>query len=260
MTITTAMQGVRTKQTKARRRRGARRTSYVRRSDEPRSNAGMRSYNALHKIKGVSCVILLGGESKRMGKDKAGVKISGKTLFSMVYEKVSPLFDEVMVSARDKNYDVARLMKKKAGTAPFRVVYDELPGRGPAIGLLSALKNARNVWVFAIGCDSPFPSPKLIRRLAKSKEGFDCVIPVHFNRLQTLFALYKKTCFAPLLSRIKKRGNPGLAEFIEKSPSIKVLYVTEKEIKKIDPAFESFMDADTPEELSLMKKKLEKGV
>ena len=143
---------------------------------------------------------------------------------------------------------------------PLRVVYDELGGRGPAIGLLSALKNARNAWVFAIGCDSPFPSPKLIRYLAKSGEGFDCVIPVHGGKLQTLFALYKKTCFAPLFSRIKKRGNSGLAGFIEKSPRLKVRRVTEEEIKKRDPGFESFMDADTPEELSLMKKKLKKGV
>ena len=211
------------------------------------------------RIKGVSCVILLGGESKRMGKDKAGVKLSGKTLFSMVYEKVSPLFDEVMVSARDKNYDVKKLMKKKATPLPFRVVYDELPGRGPAIGLLSALKNARNVWVFAIGCDSPFVNSRLIRCLAKSKEGFDCVIPVHGKRLQTLFALYKKTCFAPLFSRVKKSGSPGLAGFIEESASIKVRHVTEKEIKTTDPGFESFMDADTPEELSLMRKKIKKG-
>ena len=211
------------------------------------------------RIKNISCVILLGGESKRMGKDKAGVKISGKTLFSMVYEKVSPLFNEVMVSARDKNYDVKKLMKKKAGPLPFRVVYDELPGRGPAIGLLSALKNARNAWVFAIGCDSPFVNSRLIRCLAKRKEGFDCVIPVHGKRLQTLFALYKKTCFAPLFSRVKKRGSPGLAGFVEKSASIKVRYVTEKEIKKTDPGFESFMDVDTPEELSLMRKKIKNG-
>lgn len=220
----------------------------------------VRSKRVSRKIKGVSCVILLGGESKRMGKDKASIKISGKTLFSMVYEKVSPLFDEVMVSARDKNYDVKKLMKKKARHLPFRVVYDELPGRGPVIGLLSALKNARNGWVFAIGCDSPFPNPKLIRCLAKSRQGFDCVIPVHGKRLQTLFALYKKTCFAPLFSRLKKSGSPGLAELIEKSASIKVRYVTEKEIKTTDPGFESFTDADTPEELSLMKKKLKKGV
>jgi molybdopterin-guanine dinucleotide biosynthesis protein A len=210
-------------------------------------------------ISGVSCVVLAGGESRRMGRDKAQVKLAGSSLLERVLKVVYPLFDDVMLSRRDKKGDDKKgnsllSSERKSETVPFlsklssflsvRIIEDQLPGRGPAIGLCAALGQAKHPYVFAIACDMPFISSRLVESLVSDHLDYDVVVPVHENRLEPLCAVYSTACLEPLSERVRQ-GKRGLVSFIEKSSGLKVRRVKEQELGKIDPALRSFVDIDS---------------
>lgn len=197
-------------------------------------------------IKGVSCVILVGGESKRAGVDKAAIKLAGKSLLRRVHGVMKGIFQDIMISAHEagRRVDVdARVISDPDG----------LEGRGPALGVCGALKGALYPWVFVTACDMPMVSGKLTRYLAGLRGNYDCVVPIAGGKAQTLCALYRKTCL-PLLRRRVKAGRRSLAGFIEGTKTLKIRYVNEDELKKIAGGLKSFMDIDTPEDLDRAKK------
>jgi len=206
-------------------------------------------------IEGLSCVILVGGESRRIGSDKAQVEFKGKRLFRHVFEKISPLFSDIMISAHDRSYPTDTLGDIKAARLISDCIADK-GVRGPVLGLASALSEARNQWVFMTACDQPLIEPKLIRYLAGLREGFDCVVPVADGKVQSLFACFNKSCLPALRERIEKatiKKGRSLYGLLKEDQKIKVRYVTEVEIKKIDPELKSFIDIDTLDELAKLE-------
>jgi molybdopterin-guanine dinucleotide biosynthesis protein A len=207
-------------------------------------------------ISNVSCVILVGGESRRIGSDKARVVLGGKKLFSHVFEKLSPLFSDIMIGAHDSEYPIEELGDIKDA----RLITDRasnLDKRGPALGLCAALAEARNQWIFMTACDHPFIEPALVEYLATLRDDVDCVVPIIAGKFQPLFALYAKTCLDALNERVttatNKKGR-SLYDFLKETKGLRVRYVTEAEIEKIDPELKSFIDIDTNEELSVFEK------
>ncbi len=215
-------------------------------------------------IEGVSCVILVGGESRRIGSDKARVEFRGKKLFTRVFDKVAPLFTDLMISARDDKYSTDALGDIKGArlvTDYKTEVKDSRPRpgsrRGPIFGLCSALKEARNPWVFITACDHPMIEPRLIRYLATLQGGFDCVVPVSGGKAQPLFALFNRNCLTALQRRIEKataKKGLSLFGFLEDTEGLKVRYVAAEELGDIDPELKSFIDIDTMEELAEIEK------
>ncbi|MBI5598796.1 MAG: molybdenum cofactor guanylyltransferase [Deltaproteobacteria bacterium] len=199
-------------------------------------------------IKGVSCVILIGGESKRAGADKASIKLAGKSLLKRVHGVMKGIFPDIMVSAHEAGRGV---------DVDARVITDDpndgLKGRGPVLGVCGALTGAANPWVFVAACDAPMVKARLVRHLTGLRDGYDCVVPIAGGRTQTLCALYRKTCL-PLLKRRVKAGRMSLAGFLEGTRTLRIRYVGEDELKKIDRRLESFMDIDTPEDLDRIRK------
>jgi len=190
-------------------------------------------------IRDVSCVILIGGESKRMGADKAHVQLAGRTLIERVLATVMPLFDDVMISGRDNTVEIE-------GT---RFIKDRHAGRGPVIGLCAAMQEARHPYLFAIACDMPFVTTGLIEFLALSPDGYDVATPMRGGRPEPLCARYSATCLRGLEQRIRE-GKRGLVSFIENTHGLKVWRISEQELRKIDPDMRSFVDIDSADALA----------
>jgi molybdopterin-guanine dinucleotide biosynthesis protein A len=184
-------------------------------------------------ISGVSCVVLAGGESRRMGRDKAHVKLAGSSMLERVLKVVAPLFDDVMVSRKNKDGDIKGV----------RIIEDQLDGHGPVIGLCSALQQTRHPNVFVTACDMPFISAGLITHLISLHSGFDVVVPVRDGRPEPLFAVYSTACLDELLERVKQ-GNRGLTSFIRQT-DLRVHYVETQQLQQHDPALHSFVDVDS---------------
>lgn len=192
----------------------------------------------MQPIENCTAVILTGGESKRMGSDKAATELQGKTLLRHVIEKIEPLFSELMISVHELRTD----LKQKQ-------IIDDSEGRGPMVGIKRALEEAKTDWVFVIACDMPFVSTALIQQLANKRESFDAVVPYVHDRPQPLFGFYSKTCLAKMEARMKQ----GQRSMIRLLAELDTYMLSEKQVKLIDPELRSLMSLDTEEDVNKME-------
>ena len=89
----------------------------------------------------ISAIILCGGKSTRMGKDKAGLLIGKKTFLQQIEEHVSGA-DEVLLSVKDRR-DYPKI--------EARHIEDLEQDKGPLMGLCSALKECSHERVWGAG-------------------------------------------------------------------------------------------------------------
>jgi len=201
-------------------------------------------------IDDIACVVLVGGESRRMGEDKASLNLNGKAMVERVIEVVRPLFKLLYIGAHEDG------SLYKASGLP--VIVDTLAGRGPALGVCAALEEVSEEWVFIVSCDLPMLSAGVIKYLATLTEGFDAVVPLIGGRAQTTCAFYSRACLVPLSERVAagEKGGRSLTRFLEETEGLRVRYVTEAELGEIDPSTDSFIDVDTPGELEEAEERL----
>ncbi len=191
--------------------------------------------DAEHDITGV---ILVGGKSLRMGRDKAFLEIAGKPLFERVLSLFKEVFAEVLlVGDREERF---------AGYS-LRVLRDIYPGSVLG-GLYTGLYHATTEYVFASPCDLPFPNEKVLRYLCSFGNGFDVVVPNTASGYEPLFALYSKNCLEPMKLLIDS-GNFRVYDFY---PRVRVREVSCKELEHLDKEGKSFVNINTPEELEMI--------
>jgi molybdopterin-guanine dinucleotide biosynthesis protein A len=132
-----------------------------------------------------TAVILAGGGSRRMGRDKSLLPVGDRPMIEHVHRQLVPNFREVLISCGD------------AGKYAFlgaRAVVDETPGEGPLMGILSALGAAENELCAVVACDIPEVRLALLRRMLREAEGHDAVVPRSpEGRYEPLFAVYRKS-------------------------------------------------------------------
>ncbi|MFN8496499.1 MAG: molybdenum cofactor guanylyltransferase [Anaerolineae bacterium] len=208
----------------------------------------------------LSAIILSGGQSRRMGRDKALLELDGERLLDRVANTVSAVSDDVIVVAGDA---------ARYGGGPWRVVSDAFPGAGALGGLYSGLQAARHPYVLAVACDMPFLSVPLLAYLARAARGWDAAVPQASDTslgsdadlsprstakdrdLQPLHAVYHRRVARVILERIAA-GDLRMIGFF---PFIRVRYVSAAEIERHDPQRLSFFNANTPEEWAAVQER-----
>ena len=186
------------------------------------------------QIDNCTAVILTGGESKRMGSDKASVVLSGKSLLGHVLEQLEPLFSDMLISVREKRPDIV-----------YPQVVDGSESRGPMVGIKAALEVVKTDWVFVIACDMPLISTGLIQHLAGLRSEFDAVVPFAFDRPQPLFGFYNKTCL-PLVEARMKQGQRSMIRLLD---DLDTCLLSEQQVKAIDSELKSLLSLDTMEDV-----------
>ena len=131
--------------------------------------------------KHITGVILAGGKSRRMGRDKAGLKIGGVTFIDNLMGIMRRLFARVIIAG-----DRPDLERPGVPSYP-----DRYPGSALG-GLYTGLLAASNEMIFASSCDIPFPDEDLGRYMVSVSRGFDVVVPQTSNGLEPLFACYRQ--------------------------------------------------------------------
>ena len=112
-------------------------------------------------IEDCTAIILAGGDSQRMGSDKANLLLGGQTLLQRVIATMQEIFPHVIVSVRQlrPEIDLPQVCDEQPG--------DGMPGAGPLAGLVAGLGYITTPWAFAVACDMPFVAPALVEQLAK---------------------------------------------------------------------------------------------
>lgn len=162
-----------------------------------------------------TAILLAGGRSGRMGRDKALLPIRGRPLLQYIYEQLEPSFDEVLVSASD------------AAAYAFlgtRVVPDRVPGQGPLMGIASCLAASRNDLNFVVACDMPVIDLPRVRRMLAEAEGYDAVVPRDARgNWEPLFAVYRRS----MLSAADEVLIRGCRRIIEMYPGLRIRVAAE---------------------------------
>jgi molybdopterin-guanine dinucleotide biosynthesis protein A len=188
----------------------------------------------------ITVCIQAGGQSSRMGEDKALKPFLGRPLIQRVVERLSPIADEVIVTTnRPEEYRFLDL----------RLVSDLRPGRGALGGLYTAIASASRPAVAVVACDMPFASPGLLRAASRIliEEEVDVVIPRSEEGYEPLHAIYRReTCLPAIEAAIEADQWKVIAWF----PQVKVRVLTPAEIQRYDPSGLAFWNVNTPEEFS----------
>ncbi|WP_459929202.1 molybdenum cofactor guanylyltransferase [Desulfosporosinus burensis] len=182
-------------------------------------------------------ILLAGGKSSRMKKNKAFLELEGKPLVERSLTVLQTIFTEVLISSNKPElyagYEVP-------------VIQDEILERGPLEGLHQGLKSATNDWVFFVACDMPFLRAEVIRFLFTRISNYDAVVPQLQSGLHPLHAYYHRRC----LPFIKKNLEADRLKIIDFYSSCAVRYVEETELEGFSDLSRVFCNVNTPDDWS----------
>lgn len=186
----------------------------------------------------ISVAIQAGGESRRMGQDKALMPFLGMTLLEWVMKRVSSLGDELFVTTNHP---------EKYQDFGVPLYQDVLPGMGALGGLLTALSSAQNPVLIVIACDMPFANIDLltlaIERLQSSNA--DVVIPRTKQGYEPFHAVYRLETCLPAVQSALDAGERRLISWFQR---VNILTIEERELRKYDPHQIAFWNVNTEEE------------
>lgn len=187
-------------------------------------------------INNISGIILAGGKSSRMGKDKSFILLGGKPLIEIIIAKFTALFKKVIIITNNPG------AYRKYGLETREDVIKE---RGPLGGIHTALLFSKNVYNAVVACDMPLVNTNFVEYMAGLKKGYDCVIPQWQGRLEPLCGIYSKTC-APTIGAQLKDSPLKVREIFKR---VKTRFVPEAKIRLFDPQGESFLNINTKKDL-----------
>ena len=191
----------------------------------------------------ITTIILAGGQSRRLGRDKAVELFKGEPLIRRVIRRASApvnAVDVVVVVA-----DAARGAALPLGPC-HRWAVDVFPDCGSLGGIYTGLDAAQTEWSLVVACDMPFLSAPLLTRLAASLEGIDAVVPIIDGRPEPTHAMYSRRCLPAIEQRLRA-GELKIAGFFD---DVAVHYLPEDELRRFDPKLHSFFNINRPEDLA----------
>ena len=148
----------------------------------------------------ITAVILAGGMSRRLGRNKALEPFQGETLIRRVIRRMSQVASNIVVVAND--HERVAELDLPDGVTP---VIDEYPGKGSLGGIYTGLRAAPTEWAIFCACDMPFPSPGLYRALLSNRDSHDAVVPVVDGRPEPIHAAYSRACLEPIRAQNRRR-------------------------------------------------------
>ena len=195
---------------------------------------------------GLTGIVLAGGASRRMGRDKALLDLGGRPLIARVVERLASVCAEVLVVAGDV---------EPYGELDVRLVEDRFRGVGVLGGLHAGLEAAAHELTLAVGCDMPFLRPDLLRAFARWADGFDVAILRQGEQVEPLHGAYRRTCLPAIETAIHANRRRIISFF----PHVRVRYVTPEEVVPFDPDLRSFRNVNTPQEWDAVRAEWERG-
>jgi molybdenum cofactor guanylyltransferase len=180
-----------------------------------------------------SAVVLCGGRSSRMGRDKAALPFGPETLLTRVVRVAQAVADDVVVVG----------YTTQSMPDGVRVMTDPVEGLGPLAGLATGLAAVHGDRALLIACDMPLLAPALMRRLLAVAGDSDACVPLVDDVPMTTCAVYASR----VLPRAQAHVADGTRSLRVLLDGVSVRWVAPDELRDVDPDLLSFWDCDTPE-------------
>lgn len=180
----------------------------------------------------LSGVVLAGGESRRMGTNKAFFEVDGSPMIARVVAALRQACSEVIVVAKE--------------TGPYaglgaRVVTDTTPFQAPLVGVCSGLREVTTPWAFVAACDLPYLAPEAIRLLALMARGHDAAVPFVDGVWHPLHAVYSTESGLALEAQLAA----GVRRMTAALEALRVRQVGEDELREADPSLRTLCNVNT---------------
>jgi molybdopterin-guanine dinucleotide biosynthesis protein A len=193
----------------------------------------------------LSVAVQAGGQSRRMGEDKALKPFLGRPLIERVVRRLEPIADELLITTNQSGiYDFLKVRQES----------DVRPGFGPLGGLYTALATAQHPIVGVVACDMPFASAPLVVASAGIllDDRADVVIAESPEGFEPLHAIYRRdTCLPAIEASLDSRELRMISWF----PRVKLRRLTREELERYDPDGLAFWNVNTPEEFEEAEKR-----
>lgn len=151
----------------------------------------------------VSAIILAGGQSRRMQREKSLLPVNGRALIETIIAQVAPHVDGIIISSAAGN---------KFAFLQRPVIADEIPGGGPLAAILSALRASAHEVNLVLACDIPFIHVPFMRRLLSLAAAHDIVVPRYRDgKFEPLFAVYNRRII-PAIEKQLRNGNRKISD------------------------------------------------
>jgi molybdopterin-guanine dinucleotide biosynthesis protein A len=183
-------------------------------------------------------VILAGGASRRMGRDKLLLSLNGRPVLERLMAAIGPLTDRVRLIGRDAvpawpGWNDERLTARA----------DISPGLGPLAGIHTALATAESHVILVVACDLPFVTTAFLRGLLERlTPEVDAVVPSPASGPIPVCAVYRASLLAEVERRIRARELTTRA-FVD---AVRARLVAGEELEGLDPHGHCLLNLNTP--------------
>jgi molybdopterin-guanine dinucleotide biosynthesis protein A len=164
------------------------------------------------KEKSVKCLILIGGQSTRMGSDKAFVQWQGQTLLEKAIDHLSEITEDIYLSVNVEQYD-----RLHGG---YNCIQDRYPDKGPLGGILSALEILQEDLI-VLAVDMPNLSATSVKDLISAAKDSNRITCYQYNEAIQPFPSYWPVQVLPKLEQSVLNNRLAMIKFIiEQQPNL----------------------------------------
>ncbi|MEE8355649.1 MAG: molybdenum cofactor guanylyltransferase [Candidatus Bathyarchaeia archaeon] len=201
-----------------------------------------------------AAIILAGGDSTRMKRDKGLMDLAGEPMVRRVVDGVSGAVDEVIVvvGTVEQHREYSRVLGGRA-----EILTDVYRDGSPLVGAITGFQRARGEYALITACDMPFVSPDVIRWLFTEAEGHDGATFEWPNGwIEPFFAIYPVEPSLRIARVLFEEKNMRLRMVLRRLPDVK--YIPMDALRERDPELLTFFDVDTEEAIVEAEKIMEK--
>jgi molybdopterin-guanine dinucleotide biosynthesis protein A len=196
--------------------------------------------------------ILIGGQSRRMGRDKSRLVLAGQTFVERIAGELAAVTLSVTIVGGNQDSRTETTEPRnpnselKTQNSNLKTVRDVYPNWGALGGVHAALAFCRAEWTLVVACDFPFVTRELFSHLLGLRADFAAVAPIQSDGIpQPLCALYRT---APCLARAEELIKTGERKPVALLQSVRTRWLQFDELANLAGADRFFDNINTPED------------
>jgi molybdopterin-guanine dinucleotide biosynthesis protein A len=185
-------------------------------------------------------LVLCGGESSRMGFDKALLEIDGRPLAAVLADRLAEVCDTVLLASGRPG---------RFGDLGYPEVEDEVPYAGPLAGIVAGFNATEDELLAVVAVDMPAANPVLLRHLADRIADYEAVVPSGPRRPEPAHAVYSRRALPVLARRLHSRRRSLQGALSE----LAVLVVDEAELMRAGFGISFAANLNEPDDLWMLR-------
>jgi molybdopterin-guanine dinucleotide biosynthesis protein A len=188
--------------------------------------------------------ILAGGQSRRMGTDKARLTLSGESFVERIAQALAPVTTSQRIVGGSHD----------ANTAGLEIVPDRVAAWGALGGVHAALSVCLAPWALIVACDFPFVTSELFSRLSAARANFEAVAPIQRDEIpQPLCALYRVEPCSRLAEQFINSGERKPVALLQ---SVNTRWVPFAELSDLNGSNHFFDNINTPQDYEQARERI----